>query len=113
MSPAQILFLAITFVLILGIGVAAQLKWLPEGKAKTVIIFIAGAGAMLSLRLSGLPPAWFEGSKTGFGIGLTFLVSAFLGRTLEERAFGYPFFLGLGLVMLIANVIEAIRVHAS
>jgi hypothetical protein len=101
-------FLA-TMGIILGVAVLAQLGWLPSGAVKTVIVFIAGAVAGLSLRLGGLPPAWFSGSKGAFGIAVMITLGAFVYRTPEERAFGAPLHLGFGLTLFVANVVQAIR----
>jgi hypothetical protein len=98
-----------TLVIVLGMAVLAQLGWLPAGIAKTVIVFIAGVVASLSLFLGGLPPAWFDGSKGAFGIAVMITLGAFVYRTPAERAFGVPLHLGLGLTLLAVNTVRAIR----
>jgi hypothetical protein len=72
-------------------------------------IFIAMAIAMGALWMGGVPPQWFDGSKTGFGIAGVMLISSVISRNPEERSFRRPFFLGLGLVLLAANVAGAAR----
>jgi hypothetical protein len=94
-------------VLILGIGFAAQFRWLPEGKARTVLVFLAAAGAMASLLMTGLPPQWFAGGKTGFGIALSMSFGAIIPGAPDEQSFRRPFFLGTGLVLLTANIVRA------
>jgi hypothetical protein len=106
MTTQQVVAFAGCLVLILGIAVAAQLKWLGSGRTKAVVVFLASAGAIFSLAMGGLPPWWFSGSKGAFGLAGSLLVSAFLGRTEEERSFGKPFFLGLGLTLLALNVVQ-------
>lgn len=108
MTWSPVIACAISVVVILGVSVAAQFGWLGEGRAKTVLVFLAGAGAMLVLRIAGVPPDWFSGSATGFGLGLSFTVGAFVGKR-EERSFRMPLLLGLGLTLLTANVLQAVR----
>ena len=109
MTTQQVVAFATCLVLVLGIGGAAQLRWLGSGRTKTVVVFLASSGAILSLAMGGLPPWLFSGAKGAFGLAGTLLVSAFLGRTDEERSFGKPFFLGLGLTLLVLNVIQMVR----
>jgi len=101
-------FLA-TLVIILGVAGLAQLGWLPSGTARTVIVFAAGVAAGLSLRLGGLPPAWFSGTWGAFGIALMITAGACVYRTPEERSFGMPLHLGMGLTLFVANIVRAIR----
>jgi len=111
MSGAQGVFLAAAFVLVLGIAVLAQWGWLPRGKSKTVIVFVAGVATIVCLRLAELPPSWFDGAKTGFALAFTLMISSILGKTEDERSFGLPLLLGLGLTLFVANVVELIRHH--
>ena len=108
MRGDQIVFLGAAFILILGISLAAQFRWLGGGKVQRVVVFIAGVGSIAALWLAGLPPAWFAGQKTGFGIALSLGAGAFLGRTAEEKAFAFPFLFGMGLTLLVANVVAVI-----
>lgn len=108
MTELQVAAFVISLVLILGISVAAQFGWLGEGRAKTVLVFLAGAGAMGALATGGLPPSWFDGSAAALSLGATFTISAFLG-TRTERSFRRPFFLGVGLVLLSVNAVQAVR----
>jgi len=108
MTGAQVVFLAASLVIVLGIALLAQFGWLPRGKAKTVIVFIAGAVTILCLRLAVLPPAWFDGAKTGFSLAFTLMLSSILGKTEDERSFGFPLFFGMGITLFVANVVELV-----
>jgi len=105
MSGEQIFFVASAFVILLGVTAMAQFRWLRDGRAKTTILILSGIAVIASLRIAGLPPSWFEGSKAGFAIALGFLAGAFPGKTGEERSFGQPLLLGLGGTLLAVNVI--------
>jgi len=107
----QLVFAGASMVIIMLIALAAQFHWLPGGKAKTVVVFIAGSSAIVALWLAGIPPSWFSGSKTGFGMTLFFLASAIIGKTEEETSFRMPLMLGVGLTMLVANVVGFVREH--
>jgi hypothetical protein len=107
----QLVFAGAAMVIIMVIALAAQFHWLPGGKAKTVLVFIAGSSAILALWLAGIPRSWFSGSKTGFGMTLFFLASAIVGKTKEETSFRMPLMLGMGLTMLVANVVGLVREH--
>lgn len=111
MNKDQLVFAGASMAIIMLIAVAAQFHWLPQGKAKGVLVFIAGASAILALWLAGIPPAWFSGSKTGFGMTLFFLASSIVGKTKEETSFRMPLMLGAGLTMLAANVLGFVREH--
>ncbi|HKR66387.1 MAG TPA: hypothetical protein VJZ00_21850 [Thermoanaerobaculia bacterium] len=111
MTGDQIVFLSATFVLILGTSVLAQFHWLPRGKFGQTLVFIAGSASMISLRLAKLPPSWFDASASSFTLALTLSASAFLGRTDEERSFRVPFLLGIGLSLLIINIIAFAEAH--
>jgi hypothetical protein len=108
MTELQVAAFVTSLVLILGVAAAAQWRWLGEGRAKTVVVFLAGAGAMAALAAGGLPPSWFSGSAAAFSLGATFTVSAFLGSP-AERSFRRPFCLGMGLVLLSVNAVQAAR----
>jgi hypothetical protein len=111
MNKDQIVFVGAAFVFIALIALAAQFKWLPDGRRKTVLIFIAGTATALSLWLADMPPAWFSASRTGFGMTLFFLLSSIVGKTREETSFGMPLMLGMGLTMLVANVLRLVKDH--
>lgn len=78
---------------------------------KTVLVFVSGVAAVVALRLAGLPPSLFSGSASGFGMAVSFGLGAFVFRTAEEKAFGVPLLLGMGLTLLLANVAELISKH--
>lgn len=105
MTRAQIVFVAAAFATLIAITVAVQFRWLKDGAVKTALVLIAGISITLSLRLAELPPSWFEGSKTGFGLGLGMTAGAFLGKSAEEKSFRFPLFLGMGGTLLAANVV--------
>ena len=107
MSTMQVVMFATAMVLILGIALADQFHWLGQGRARTVLVFLCAAAAIAALRVGGLPPSWFDGSKVGFGIAVTSVVSAFLGSS-DERTFRRPFFLGFGLSLFGVNVVQAV-----
>lgn len=109
MSGEQIFFVACAFVLLLGVTAAVQFRWLKDGRVKTAVVFLSGVAVIVSLWIAGLPPVWFEGSKTGFGIALGFLAGAFVVRAGEETSFGRPLMLGLGGTLFIANVFAVAR----
>jgi hypothetical protein len=111
MTGDQVVFLASAFVILVAITLAAQFRWLGNGKVKTVLVCIAGVASVVALRLVGLPPSWFSGSGTGFGMAVSFGLGAFVFRTAEEKAFGLPLLLGMGLTLLLANVAELISKH--
>ena len=111
MNKDQLVFAGAAMVIIMLIALAAQFHWLPHGRAKGILIFIAGSSAIIALWLAGIPPAWFSASKTGFGMTLFFLASAIVGKTKEETSFRMPLMLGAGLTMLAANVLGFVREH--
>lgn len=108
MTEPPVIALAISVVLILGVSFAAQFGWLREGWVKTVVVFLAAAGSMVAIAAAGVPPSWFAGRATGFSLGLSFTLAAFIGSA-AERTFRRPFFLGLGLVVLSVNAVQALR----
>ncbi len=106
----QVVFLAFAFVILLGITLAAQFRWFGNGKVKTVLVFRASRPSLLSVWLD-CRPSWFSGSAAGFGVAVSFGLGAFVFRTAEEKAFGLPLLLGMGLTLLLANVVELISRH--
>ncbi|HEV7239432.1 MAG TPA: hypothetical protein VGQ36_09340 [Thermoanaerobaculia bacterium] len=106
MSEGQVVGFLASLVIILGITFAEHRRWLPRGgKFKFVLVFLAGAAAIGSLRATGLPPTWFDGSKGAFGIAVMFLLSAFVGLKTPDQSFVVPFCLGLGGTLAVLNVL--------
>jgi hypothetical protein len=105
MTASQATLLAIAFVLILGISLLAQFGWKRDSAARAATIFLCGAGAVLALWAAGMPPAWLSGTTSGFGIAVAFTAGAFAYPRGEARAFGRPLLLGMGLTLLVANVV--------
>ena len=108
MSGDQVTFVAAAFVILIAITLAAQFKWLPEGRVKFILVLISGVAVILALRLAQLPPSWFSGSAASFGLALSLSAGAFLGRSADERSFGLPLLLGMGGSLLVLNIIELI-----
>jgi len=99
-----------SILLILVLALLAQFKWLPGGKPKFVILFLGASAAMALLWIAGLPPKWFSASKEGFGLALSFTIGGMLpSDNLEERTFRRPFFLGIGLTLLAANLFQVVK----
>ena len=108
MTGDQMFFLGVAFVVIAVITLVAQFKWLRDGRVKTTLVFLSGVMAMVALRIAGLPPTWFFGSKTGFALGLSLAVSGLVARAGEERSFGLPFLTGLGGTLVVINAVDAV-----
>ena len=109
MSEGQIVFVSAALVILITVTMAVQFRWLPQGRAKTIVVFLAGMATVVSLRIAALPPDWFSGSKSGFAIALGLALSAFVLRGVEERSFGFPLLMGMASTLLIANAIAAVR----
>ena len=109
MTGNQGFHLALTFVLIAAVTLIAQFKWLRDGWFKTTLIVVAAVLSVASLRIAGLPPAWFFGSKTGFALGLSLALGGLVARAGEERSFGMPLLTGMGGTLLVVNAIDAVR----
>lgn len=110
MTTWQMIYSITSIMLILVLALLAQFKWLPEGKPKFVILFLGGFASMALLRIAEVPPAWFSASKEGFGLALSFTVGGLLPSTnQEEVTFRRPFFLGIGLTLLVANLVQAVQ----
>ena len=110
MTDAQMFFSIASIVLILVLALLAQFKWLPGGKPKFVILFLGGFVAMALLLIAEVPPSWFSASTEGFGLALSFTVGGLLPSTnQEEVTFRRPFFLGIGLTLLVANLVQAVQ----
>lgn len=108
MTAMQSTLVASAFVLILGIALPAQFGWI-RGALQTRAAFVCGVAAIACLWTANIPPDWFAGSREGFAIGATVSASAFLYRRADERAFGLPLLLGLGLTLLVANLVAFVR----
>lgn len=104
MRQGELSLIGIAMLTILLASIAAWRNWLPSGKLKSVLLFIAGALPIVLLFLANIPPKWFSGSAVGFGLGATMLASAFSGRTAEEKSFRVPFLSGFGIALLAVNV---------
>ncbi|HUR83594.1 MAG TPA: hypothetical protein VM733_22750 [Thermoanaerobaculia bacterium] len=109
MTQDQITFIGMSFVIIIAITLAAQFRWLRPGRVRTVLTFIAGVLATLCLWAGNIPPAWFDASKTGWVLAISLLLSAFVLRTAEERAFGVPLLTGMSLTLIVANVVTLVK----
>jgi hypothetical protein len=109
MTGLQIGTLTAALVILLGVAGLAQLGWLPRGKGRTAVVFAAGVAVSLSLGIAGLPPLWFSGSKAAFGMAASFTLGAFAFSAGEERSFGLPLLLGMGLTLLLFNIVQAVR----
>jgi hypothetical protein len=101
-SDGQFTAALLAIFLILAVTIAAHLKWVRgDSVFGRVVIFLAGAAAMVLLGIMKVPPQWFDGGKTGVILGVSFCIGAFLGR--KERWFRIPLLLGLGLPLLVFN----------
>ena len=101
----QVVGFAVMIVLILGVAVAFDRKWM----TKRWVVFLVAVIAMLALRTGGIPPAWFDGGREGFVVAGGLIVSAFLLKRGDARDFGLPLLLGLGLTLAALNVVELVR----
>lgn len=108
MSRDQIFFVSLAFAIVIVITAAAQFQWLGHGRTKTVLVFISGIAVIVALRIAELPPDWFSGSKSGFGMVVWLTLSAFVMSSREERAFGVPLLMGMSLTLLAANLFEVV-----
>ena len=104
MNGNQWLFFILSLLIVLMASFAAQFNWLRSRRVKTVVYFLAGVLTIACLWITGLPPKWFDGTKVGFGLGLSFAAGAWVPGPESERSFRRPLFLGLGLALLAANV---------
>ena len=105
----QMVFVAGAFVIIAAITAVVQLRWLRIGRVQRVITFVCGVLAMLCLWASGLPPSWFAASWAAFVLIISLLLWAFVLRGTDERSFGVPLLLGMGLTLLVANVVALVK----
>ena len=110
MTDAQMFEVILAIVLIIVVVLLAQFKWLPGGKPKFVLVFLFSFASMALLRIAELPPTWFSASKEGFGLALSFTIGGMIpGANPEETTFRRPFFLGIGLTLLVANLVQAVQ----
>ena len=105
MTQDQITFFGLSCLMLVVITLLVQFRWLRPGRVQTVITFIAGVLTMLCLWAGGIPPSWFDASKTGWVLAISLLLSAFVLRTAEERAFGVPLLTGMSLTLIVTNVV--------
>jgi hypothetical protein len=110
MTTDQLVFIAISFLILAAITAAAQFRWLPRGRAKVAIVFLSGVAIIIPLRLAAIPPWWFEGEMAGFGIAVMLLLWAFVSAgNADGRTFGRPLLLGMGITVLAINVVAAVQ----
>jgi hypothetical protein len=104
MKDGQFTAALASIFLILAVALAAQFKWLRgDSVFARIVIFVAGAASIIMLGIAKVPPSWFDGGRTGFVLGISFCAGAFLGR--EARWFRMPLLLGMGLPLLVFNVL--------
>lgn len=108
MPDRVILTTLIALGVLLGVTLVVQLRWVKDRKFKTGLVFLAGVVVILTLRMGGVPPSWFEGGWEGFGLAGSFVLAGLVTKGGEERTFGLPLFLGLGLTLLALNVLQFI-----
>lgn len=111
MTGVQVGSVTTAFVILALITAAAQFGWLPAGTPRTVLVFVAGAGIVVALRVAGIPPRWFAGTKAGFGFSTSLILSGLISGGADARAFGLPLLLGMGLTLLGLNIVAFVKVH--
>jgi hypothetical protein len=85
-------------------ALAAQYHWFRDGSMlQRSVFFLTGVASIAVLRVVGVPPAWFDGSKPAFTLAATLIVGAFIGRA--GREFRLPLFTGMGGALLVLNVL--------
>ncbi|HWW62958.1 MAG TPA: hypothetical protein VN181_16405 [Thermoanaerobaculia bacterium] len=104
MSANQWLFFLLSLIVLFLASLAAQFNWVRSRLGKRIVYFITGVLCIGCLWVAGLPPKWFDGTKVGFGLGLSFAVGAWVPGPESERSFRLPLFLGIGLTLLVVNV---------
>ena len=114
MTGLEIGCIIIVFVLLAVITAAAQFGWLPSGTPKTVLVSIAGIGIVVALRVANIPPWWFAGEKAGFGMAASLIIWGLVNGmgAGDERAFGMPLLLGMGIPLLLLNIAAFFNLHA-
>jgi len=106
MNDGMVVGFLASIVIILGIALAETFHWLPRGgKFKVVLVFLAGAAAIGSLRAVGIPPWWFDGGKEAFGLVVMFFLMAFVNTKTKDQSFTVPLCLGMGGTLLVLNVL--------
>jgi hypothetical protein len=103
MSDRELWCVGLVFAILIVVTALETLHWLPKGRAKFVILFVAGVSMMAVLRAANIPPDWFDGGKEGFGIAVTLLLWAFVTRGPSERSFGVPLLTGMGGTLVALN----------
>lgn len=112
MTGEQIACVTASFVILAVITAAVQFGWLPSGMPQTVLVSVAGASIVVALRVAGIPPWWFAGTKAGFVFSMSLILSGLAsGGSAEARAFGLPLLLGMGLTLLTINIVAFIKIH--
>jgi hypothetical protein len=107
MSSQELGGVIVAFVIIAAVTAAAQFEWLGSGNFKRIFVFIAGAAAVGSLFMAGIPPWWFAGEKAGFGLSVSLLLGAWIAsRNPGERTFGRPLLAGMGWTLLAINIVR-------
>ena len=106
MREAELVGVAGSFAILIAITALEMLRWLPaKGKLKFVLVFLAGAAIIGSLRATGIPPWWFDGEKEAFGLAVTLLLSGFVAERENGRTYGLPLFFGMGAALVVLNVL--------
>ena len=104
MKDREIWWIVIAFAMLFAITLLEMRKWLPAGRAKFAIVFLAGAAIAGSLFLAGIPPDWFDGSTAAFLVAGSLLLGAFVVHDTEGGRFGTPLLAGMGLTLAVLNV---------
>lgn len=106
MRDGELLGVAASFAILIVITLLEWRRWLPaKGKLKFVLVFLAGAAIIGTLRATGIPPWWFDGEKEAFGLAVTLLLTGFVAERENGRAFGLPLFFGMGSALVVLNVL--------
>ena len=106
MTEGQVVGFVASLVILFAFAFAEYRRWLPRGgKFKFVLMFFVGAAVIGSLAATGLPPDWFDGSRGAFGLGVLYLLSAFVSLRTSAQSFAVPLFLGIGVTLLVLNVL--------
>jgi len=102
-SDQQIWCVVAVFAIIIAVTVAETLHWLPKGRVKFAILFVAGVLVIALLRVANIPPDWFAGGGEGFGLAVSFLLGGWV-TTGAGREFGLPLLTGMGGTLLLLNL---------
>lgn len=104
MNHQQIWCIVATFAILAAVTALEMLHWLPKGRAKFAMLFVAGVSMVVLLYTAGIPPDWFAGDAEGFVLGGTLLVSG-LVTSGKGKSFGLPLLSGMGMTLLVLNVL--------